>query len=82
MKPKELLIEKQNKKCALSGLELKFPEFGEKATKQTASLDRINSDLGYVKSNIQWLHKDVNKIKWELSQIRFIELCKLITKEQ
>jgi hypothetical protein len=72
-------FEKQNHKCALSGLELKFPTFGEKATEQTASLDRINSDLGYTKDNIQWLHKDVNKMKWELSQDRFLELCRIIT---
>lgn len=73
-------FEKQNQKCALSGLDLKFPSFGEKPTKQTASLDRINSDFGYTKDNIQWLHKDVNKMKWELSQERFLELCKLISK--
>jgi predicted DNA-binding protein YlxM (UPF0122 family) len=72
-------FEEQNRKCALSGLEIKFPLFGEKATQQTASLDRINSDFGYTKDNIQWLHKDVNKMKWELSQDRFLELCKLIT---
>lgn len=71
-------FEKQNGRCSLSGLDLKFPMFGEKATKQTASLDRIDSDLGYIKTNIQWLHKDVNKMKWELSQERFLELCKTI----
>jgi hypothetical protein len=74
-------FEKQNQKCALSGLDLKFPLFGERATEQTASLDRIDSDIGYTKNNIQWLHKDVNKMKWELKQNRFIELCKLISKK-
>lgn len=86
MQPKELLTKefleehytKQNGKCALSDLEIRFPSFGEKATSQTASLDRINSDLGYIKNNIQWVHKDINKMKWELSQDRFLELCKLI----
>lgn len=72
-------FEKQNKKCALSGLDLKFPEFGEKPTSQTASLDRINSDDGYIVTNIQWLHKDINKMKWELDQKKFIDLCKQIT---
>jgi predicted DNA-binding protein YlxM (UPF0122 family) len=75
-------FEIQNRKCSLSGLELQFPKFGEKPTVQTASLDRINSDLGYTTDNIQWLHKDVNKMKWELSQERFIELCILITKDK
>lgn len=75
-------FKEQNGKCALSGLDIKFPSFGEKATKQTASLDRINSDIGYIKENIQWLHKDVNKMKWELDQDRFLYLCKLITTKE
>jgi hypothetical protein len=70
---------KQLGKCALSDITLEFPSFGDKATVQTASLDRINSDIGYFKDNIQWLHKDVNKMKWELGQERFLELCKIIT---
>ena len=72
-------FEKQNGKCALSKLDLKFPFFGERPTAQTASLDRINSDIGYIINNIQWLHKDVNKMKWELEQEKFINLCKLIS---
>lgn len=73
---------KQLGKCALSDMSLEFPSFGDKATVQTASLDRINSDIGYFKDNIQWLHKDVNKMKWELDQERFIELCKIITNKR
>ena len=74
---------KQNKKCLLSGLEINFAknpkEFRE--LKQTASLDRINSDIGYVRDNLQWVHKDINLMKNVFSQDKFIELCKLITKK-
>lgn len=76
------LFEKQNKKCALSGLELYFPKYGDKPTLQTASLDRIDSNKGYIEGNVQWVHKHVNYSKWELNQDYFIELCKLIVKYQ
>lgn len=71
------LYQKQNSKCALSGLDIPFG----KSTIDTsdASLDRIDSSLGYIEGNVQWVHKDVNKMKMELNQDRFIELCKLIS---
>jgi hypothetical protein len=46
---------------------------------RTASLDRINNKKGYVKGNIQWVHKDINWMKGTFSQKEFIELCKLVT---
>jgi hypothetical protein len=45
---------------------------------KTASLDRINSDLGYVYGNIQWIHKDINKMKNDYEQNYFILLCKKV----
>jgi hypothetical protein len=48
----------------------------------TASLDRIDSSLGYVRGNVQWLHKDVNWMKNTLDQDRFIELCKAIVNHE
>ncbi len=75
------LFEKQNRKCALSGVELYFAKNNKevKEKKQTASLDRIDSTKGYVKGNIQWVHKDINKMKWNWNQSNFINWCKLIT---
>jgi predicted DNA-binding protein YlxM (UPF0122 family) len=75
-------FQEQDGRCSLSGLFLKFPSNGDKATEQTASLDRINSDEGYVIENVQWLHKDINKMKWELNQLKFLELCQIITRYQ
>lgn len=66
----------QNRKCNLSGEEIFFDtSFGNSST---ASLDRIDSTKGYVEGNVQWLHKDVNKMKSDLSQDRFVSLCKAI----
>lgn len=67
----------QNKKCKLSGLEI---EFGYRPNNQrpTASLDRIDSSKGYIKGNVQWTHKTINKMKWDLQDKEFIEYCKLV----
>jgi hypothetical protein len=74
------LFQKQNGKCALSGLSINLPvshyDVGHGIA--TASLDRINSSLGYIEGNVQWVHKEVNMMKQQLSQSRFIELCNLI----
>ena len=45
----------------------------------TASVDRIDSSGGYVESNVQWVHKDVNKMKMDIPQNQFIEYCKIIS---
>lgn len=72
----ELFI-KQEKKCALSGEPIKFADkqISHLLKTSTASLDRIDSNKGYTIDNVQWVHKDVNKMKWDLTQDRFIELC-------
>lgn len=71
------LFEKQNRKCALSGLDLFFGP-ANYPMETNASLDRIDSSRGYVEDNVQWVHKDVNLMKRSFSQKYFIELCKLI----
>ncbi len=73
----------QNKKCALSGLDIildpnKMQNSRNKINIQTASLDRIDSSKGYIEGNVQWLHKDVNIMKNSLQEDRFIYLCKAI----
>ena len=72
---------KQERKCALSGREIVFARCMATQPKlQTASLDRIDSSKGYVKGNVQWVHKDVNFMKQEYSQDYFLEICKDIVK--
>lgn len=68
---------KQDKKCALSGQSLLH--FKCKGNNSTASLDRIDSSKGYVFGNIQWIHKDINKIKTDFNNDRFIEICNLVS---
>lgn len=69
------LFEQQNRACALSGLPLSFEHKYRKKSNTTASLDRIDSRKGYTLDNVQWVHKDVNLMKMNLSEDRLIELC-------
>jgi hypothetical protein len=65
----------QNLTCNLTKLVL---EFGETPN---CSLDRIDSSKGYIVGNVQWLITEVNYMKHILSQDKFIELCKIVAKE-
>ena len=76
------LMEKQNYKCAISNVSIKFADKVEKQYEQTASLDRINSNYGYIENNVQWVHKNVNTMKWNLDQGVFIKWCKIIANNQ
>lgn len=75
---------KQDRRCALTNLSIDFEEVcthtkePNTVNNRTASLDRINSDLGYILPNIQWVHKDINIMKNRYSQDYFIKMCKLI----
>ena len=69
-----MLYEQQNRQCSLTNLPIGFGKKG----KSTASLDRIDSTKGYVEGNVQWVHKDVNRMKMDLEQTRLICLCHLV----
>jgi hypothetical protein len=72
------LFLKQGRKCALSGVDLKL-ERRSREKKQTASLDRIDSNGGYTKNNVQWIHKDINRIKGMYDNEQFIDICDKIS---
>jgi hypothetical protein len=52
------LFLKQNKRCSLSGEELKFSNYPYNREEETAVLDLIdpNSQLGYCVENCKWIH--------------------------
>lgn len=70
------IFQSQEMKCRYTKYDLFF---NDNSTIGNASIDRIDSKLGYIKGNIQWVHKDVNTIKWDLHHEKFIELCRVIT---
>ena len=67
----------QKRKCALSGTPIYFSTI---VKENTASLDRKNSLKGYVDGNVQWVHKDVNIMKRDLTDKRFVDVCKMVVK--
>lgn len=56
--------------CALTGWTLSVD-----GAKPTAILDRIDSSIGYVKDNVQWVHSMVNMSKNKYDQDLFIKMC-------
>ena len=36
---------------------------------------------GYIKGNVQWVHKDINYMKSNFEQPYFIDVCKMIAKK-
>lgn len=71
------LWEMQDRKCALSGLDIGWSPVGRK---HTISLDRIDNDRGYTLDNVQLLHKDINMMKHAFLQVYFVNLCRMIAK--
>lgn len=71
------LMSIQETKCALTGLPI---EIGNTKSASTASLDRIQNNFGYVEGNVQWLHKDINRMKSDFSSEYFKSLCMAVCK--
>jgi hypothetical protein len=73
------MFEQQDRKCALSGLTINFSRKVSKDSRtQTASIDRIDNTQGYIKGNIQIVHKKLNFMKHTSTMEEFIELCNLV----
>lgn len=76
---------KQNRKCALSGMDIGFGGTGlenkcRETSKFTASLDRIDSEKGYVVGNVHWVHKHINIMKNAFDTDTFLRYCSLVTR--
>lgn len=66
----------QNKKCYLSNEDIVF---AEKNFPASASVDRIDSNLGYTKDNIAICLMQINRMKSTYSKYEFIDICGLIS---
>jgi hypothetical protein len=71
----EDLFVKQKRTCALTGVKIWFFDPLTKKRTQTASLDRIDSNLGYIPGNVQWIHKDLNLMKNCFTEEKFMFWC-------
>jgi hypothetical protein len=71
----DLLWETQQGRCALTGWSIGF---NGRVKGHTASLDRIDSSLGYIEGNLQWVHRNVNRAKNVSSQDDFVRMCQAV----
>lgn len=67
------MYEVYNGYCNMTGWEISINYL-----KQTASLDRIDNNKGYIVGNIQWVHKMVNMCKNKYDNVDFVKMCKAI----
>ncbi len=75
------LFDSQRGRCALTGQSIGFGHsgrHGQPFKETTASLDRIDSAKGYIPENVQWVHKDVNMLKADMSEEKFVAWCRKI----
>lgn len=70
------LYREQEGRCAISGMPIDIK--GAPWKGQNGSLDRIDPNQGYVVSNVQWVHKVVNEMKWDLQPEEFFSIVKEI----
>ncbi len=71
---------KQDGKCALTGKQLKLPlnSADVRCSRYNISIDRIDNNIHYTKSNIQIVDKKVNFVRGNLSIKDFVDLCKSV----
>lgn len=71
----------QNRKCALSGIELRFAKriYRRDYTNGNASLDRIDNNKGYIEGNIRFVDKNINMIRRRLDDNDFIWFCRQVS---
>lgn len=77
----ELLWKEQDGKCYLTGEPIYLPK---RATESfyTASLDRLDNNLGYIKGNVKWCHRTINFMKYTMDLDDFVKLCSDIANNQ
>lgn len=74
---------KQNWKCALSGDDLEFERGGDwidNTNPKSCTIDRIDSNLGYIPGNIQLLSWRINRLKRDYSQNELLSIVSAIYK--
>ena len=74
-------MDAQGQKCALTGWSIEFPESGHPQA-APASIDRIDSSMGYTVGNIQLLTKHVNMMKQSYDNDYFIKVCEAVATEK
>lgn len=77
------LWREQNGRCAMTGLPLRWQKTEEEVRankwgKFLVSIDRIDSDLNYLRSNVRLTASAINFMQSNLTDTEFIFLCKCV----
>lgn len=72
---------KQNGICPFTGVKLILNGYTKihKDPRFAASLDRIDSDKGYVKGNVRWVSRSINLMKQQMTDENVFEFLKIIS---
>ena len=73
----EEIWNKQNGKCALTGWEMTMI-LGKGNIATNASIDRIDSSLGYIENNVQFICRAVNIFKSNATEELLYKMCEAI----
>lgn len=78
------LWETQKGICPYLGIELHLNTYSKikKDPITSASLDRIDSSVGYIKGNIQWVSRAMNYLKNDMSEQQVQEIIELIYRQK
>lgn len=76
---KELWATQQGK-CAYTGIKLRLPDYKKNSNSSifTASLDRIDSNIWYMKSNVQFVSMAINYMKHSMTHEDTLNLIEMI----
>ncbi|MCC7419311.1 MAG: hypothetical protein IT428_03410 [Planctomycetaceae bacterium] len=74
------LLRSQEKRCVLTGVPIGFGPSKRLKNQTTASLDRIDASGDYTEGNVRWVHKVVNRMRWDLPDDYFVELCRAVVR--
>ena len=73
------MFDKQNKKCAISGIEMTF-DLDKGRTFSNMSIDQINPAMGYTKDNVQFVCMAINQLKSDFTMELVLKICTNILK--
>jgi len=72
-----LLWKSQNGKCAITGWQMTM-RLADGVVATNASIDRIDSSIGYIEGNVQIVCRAVNVAKHDLTMDEFVMLCRSV----
>jgi hypothetical protein len=79
------LFDEQSGRCALTGVPIVLDvdcDARLAVRNSTASLDRIDSSVGYVPGNCRWVHRTINIMRNMLSDDAFVAWCRLVVEHR